>query len=90
MQIFFTSLVSVLMTRSEENISCIVQQGSLGREYFSKPQLRFQVLLEALGDFYLAEARGRGKTFAALLVMVPWFKTVSGAAPSIETCFPAW
>lgn len=49
MQIFLASLVSMLMTTSEENISCVAQQGSLGRKYLSGLQLRFQVLLEACG-----------------------------------------
>lgn len=48
MQIFLASSVSVPMTTSEENIY-VVQQSSLGKTYFSRLQLRFQVLLEACG-----------------------------------------
>lgn len=43
MQIFLASLVSVLMTTSEENISCVVQQGQLREELF------FQASAEILG-----------------------------------------
>lgn len=46
MQTFLASSVSVfLTTTSEENIY-IVQQSSLGKKYFSRLQLRFQVLLD--------------------------------------------